>query len=184
MTTRLLAARRPALWARLVVAVAAAVSLSGCIYSAAPILTEGNPHFGKEARFQFYELSAGGARGQEHARYRWDGSRYVFADGDFKDTGAFTMHPFAGRDFIVQSFNARGSRPVEYAVARRLAEGVYLVFPIDERDADAAARAEYCVASTSCRIETQEALLAFARATAAKPNEQGGLALLVANEKR
>jgi hypothetical protein len=170
--------------ARALAALAAAAGLAGCIHSASPILTDGKPIFGNETRFQFYGLQAGGARDAQHARYRWDGSRYVFVDGDYKDTSAFTMHPLAGRDFVVQSIDAKPERRVEYALARRLAEGVYLVIAIDEKDAGAATRVKYCAKGTSCRIETRKALLVFARATAAKRYEKGGLALQVAEEKR
>jgi hypothetical protein len=169
---------------RPITVLAAATGLAGCVYSTAPILTGGTPPFGKEAHFQFYGLTEHGAREPQQARYRWDGSRYVFVDGDYKDTGAFTMQPLAGRDFIVQSINAKTDKPVDYALARRLAAGVYLVVAIDEDDADAATRDKFCAKKTSCRIETREALTAFARATAAKPHERGGLALLLAAEKR
>lgn len=176
--------RHIGVWARPFAAAAIAASLAACVYSTAPILSDGQPQFGKEARFQFYGLGADGARDAQQARYRWDGGRYVYVDGDYKDTAAFTIHPLAGRDFIVQSIDAKPERRVDHALARRLAEGVYLLIAIDQNDADAATRKKYCVKGTGCRVETREAAMAFAKATAAKPHEQGGLALLLAEEKR
>jgi len=184
MITHLSTAKHLAKLVGLVLTLAAAAGLAGCIRSDAPILTGAKPQFGPEAKFQFYGLHGGAAHDSQHARYRWDGSRYVFVDGDYKDTSAFTIHPLAGRDFIVQSIDAKPDRRVDYAVARRIADGAYLLIAIDEDHADAATRTKYCVKGTTCRIETPEALKAFARATAAKPHEQGGLALLLAPDKR
>ena len=168
------------LFARPAAVLVAAAGLAGCISSKTPLLTGGNPQFGKVAHFQFYGLSSSGARDPQQARYRWDGGRYVYVDGDYKDTAAFAIRPLAGRDFIVQSINAKADPEVGYALARRLASGVYLLILIDEEDADAATREKYCARKTECRIETSEALMAFARATAAKPRDMGGLALLLA----
>ncbi len=74
----------------------------------------------------------------------------------------------------------RRGHPAEYGIARKLADGTYLLFAVDEDDADEATRAKFCDkgAGTACRVATREAVLAFARASAAKPHPAGGLALL------
>jgi len=84
----------------------------------------------------------------------------------------------------VQSTGARPPRPVEYALARRLADGTYLIVPIDETDADPQTREKFCTKTqdASCRITTTEQLFVFARATADKPIEGGGLAVVVPDD--
>ena len=54
--------------------------------------------------------------------------------GSAKDIGPFTLHAFEGSDLIVQSI--RAGKPVEYGIARKLADGVYLLVAVDESDAD------------------------------------------------
>jgi hypothetical protein len=79
--------------------------------------------------------------------------------------------------------NLRPGHPAEYAIARKLAEGTYLVVAIDEADADDATRGRLCgtKAGSACRVTTRDAVLTFARATAAKPHSAGGLAVLMAD---
>ena len=64
----------------------------------------------------------------------------------------------------------------------QLALAVFLVIPIDQDDADAATREKFChkSAAADCRLETPDALSAFARATAAKQHDRGGLAIQLA----
>ena len=63
----------------------------------------------------------------------------------------------------------------------QLADGVYLVAVVDESDADEATQNKFCEKppGTACRVNSREAVLAFARASAAKPHAGGGLALLM-----
>ena len=102
-----------------------------------------------------------------------------FFRGNAKDIGPFTLHAFEGTDLIVQSL--RSGKPVEYGIARKLADGVYLLIAVDESDADAATQNKFCdkAANVACRVKSREAVLALARATAAKPHAGGGLALLM-----
>lgn len=160
-------------------AVASLAFLAGCISSAAPILTDGQPLLGERPRLQFYTLRDGAAREPATATFRFIDGRYVPTGGTRKDIGPFTLHAFEGGDLIAQSI--RPGHPVEYAIARKLADGTYLLFVVDETDVDQATRAQYCGKDpgSACSITTQEALLAFARATAAKPHASGGLAILM-----
>ncbi len=113
-------------------------------------------------------------------------SLYAHASGSLDDVRAFTVHPFEGSDYIVQSRPARHPEHVEYALMRKLAEGVYQVIAIDEADADEATRAANCKhpGGVACRIETREQLFAFARATAARRKTDGGLAIRLPDDKR
>jgi hypothetical protein len=161
-----------------------ALSLSACIDSARSILTDAQPLMGQRVRFQLYTLRDGHATDPERARFAWDGKRYVRAGGGMKDIASFSLHPFEGGDSIVQSVSVRHPEHVEYAIAHPLADGVYLVNAIDEEDAEATARAQ-CThpGGAACRIDTREQLFAFARATAARHNANGGLAIRLADDK-
>jgi hypothetical protein len=158
-----------------------ALSLSGCINSASPILTDSQPLFGERARFQLFGMRKGMAIDPERVTFAWDGARYVHAGGGMKDVSAFSVHPFEAGNYIIQSVpkNARGI--TEYAVMRKLTEGVYQVIVIDEADTDEPTRNAHCGKGKknnwSCRIETREQLFAFARATAARHKDDGGLAI-------
>ena len=154
--------------------------LAGCIDSAKPILTDAQPLLGERPRLEFYVLRDGAAREPTGETFAWRNDRYVPIRGTAGDIGAFTLHPFAGADLIVQSM--RPNKPAEYAIARKLADATYLLVAVDEADADYATREKFCgkVANAACRVATRDAVESFARATAAKPHAAGGLAVLMA----
>lgn len=163
-----------------VLAALSALALAGCIDSAKPILTDAKPVFGPQLRFQFYGLYKGAAVDPEQADYVWKNGHYVHAGGGMKDTAAFSMHPFEGDDFIIQSVPADKEHRIDYALMHKLLDGVYHVLPVDENDASEAVRKANCrkTKDSSCRIETREQLFALARATAAKRHaDRGGLAI-------
>jgi hypothetical protein len=172
---------------RRICALLAALLLAGCVDSAAPILTDAQPMFGPRVRLHVYTLVEGRATGPESDTFQWDGAQYRVIGRPTLEVAAFTAYPFAGNDLIVQS---RSSRPkvkgVDYALVRRLADGVYLVSAIDEDDADATKRATLCAkgGSSSCRVASRDALLALAQATAAKPDLKGALAIIVDEPRR
>jgi hypothetical protein len=159
--------------------------LAGCIDSDGPILTDAKPLFGETVRFHLFSLDRGRANDGQAANYRWNGSRYVPV-GEPKDGATpFTAHAIDDTLFVVQGFEQARSSHVDYAVARKLTDGVFLVVAIDAADVDEATRARLCErrGTYSCGISTREALLTFARATAAKPRETGGLAIVLADPR-
>ena len=162
-------------------ALAALLSLGGCIDSLQPLLTGTQPLLGNRPNIAFYVLRDGVAREPTTETFAWRNGRYVPIRGTATDIHDFTLHAFEGADLIVQSIRAGHS--TEYAVARKLADGAYLLFAIDENDADAATRDKYCgkEPGAACRVATSEAVLAFARASAVKPRSSGGLAVLMAD---
>ena len=168
-------ARRATLW----LALASLALLTGCISPNEPLLTDGQPLLGKKPRLQFYVLRDGAVREPSAETFRWQDGRYVPVGGSAKDIGPFTLHAFDGSDFIVQSI--RPGKPVEYGIARKLADGVYLLIAVDESDADEATQDKFCekAATVACRVKSREAVLALARASAASPHAGGGLALLM-----
>ena len=163
-----------------------ALSLSACIDSAGPILPDSQAVLGQRLNLQLYSLRDGHAFDPERTSFAWDGKLYAHASGSLRDVRAFSVHALEGSDFIVQSRPARHPEHVEYALMRKLAEGVYQVIAIDEADADEATRAANCKhpGGVACRIETREQLFAFARATAAKRKSDGGLAIRLRDDKR
>jgi hypothetical protein len=172
-------ARRAPHFLSLGLALASFALLTGCISSNEPILTDAQPLLGKELHVQFYVLRDGTAREPSAETFRWQDGRYVPIGGNAKDIGPFTLHAFEGSDLIVQSI--RAGKPVEYGIARKLADGVYLLIAVDENDADAATQNKFCekAATVACRVKSREVVLALAHVTAAKPHANGGLALLM-----
>jgi hypothetical protein len=160
-----------------------ALSLSGCVDSAGPILPDAQPLFGKDLRLQFYTLRNGFADEPEQASFKWDGDRYAHAGGGMSDITAFTVHRLEGRAYIVQSAAAKRPNIIEYAVAHELTDGIYQVTAIDEDDADGTTRARNCrrADGSHCRITTRKQLFAFARATDAQQKGKGVLVLRLAN---
>jgi hypothetical protein len=170
----------PRRWAPIILAIAGFLLLGGCIDSMQPLLTGAQPLIGERPRIEFYVLREGTAREPDAETFVWRNDRYHPVRGAASDIHDFALYPFAGGYLIVQSL--RPGYPAEYGIARKLAEATYLLFTIDESDADTATRDKYCgkAADAACRVATREAVLAFARASAAKPHSAGGLAVLLA----
>jgi hypothetical protein len=158
----------------------AALALSGCISSSAPVLSDPKPVLGERGLIHVFTLSQGAAHDPSVLSFQWSGSRYLLR-GKSISFSDFTAYPYEGRDSIVQGTTQRAPHRVEYGLARRLAEGVYLLVPINEDDADEPTREKFCTKTqdVSCRIATPEQLFVFARASADKPVEGGGLAVVV-----
>jgi hypothetical protein len=166
---------------------AALLSLAAgaCVSSTEPILSDAKGILGDGGQIHLYDVQEGGNRNPRTYQFQWAGKRYA-ARGRPVEVSDFTVHPYEGRDLIVQARAQRPLRPYFYALARKLADGVYFVTAIDPNDADDATRDRFCIKTRDapCRIETPEQLFVFARATAAKEAEQGKLAVLVRPGKR
>jgi hypothetical protein len=165
-------------------AILCALLLSACIDSSGPLLPDAKPLLGEQLRLQFYSLRKGFADEPEQATYKWDGTKYARTGGGMADIGAFSVHPLARNNLIVQAAAAKRPDIYEYAVARKLTDGVYQVTAIDEADADKATRASYCkrAGDTHCRIETRSQLFVFARATSLRKKGEGSLVLRLADD--
>jgi hypothetical protein len=157
-----------------------ALAISGCVSSTEPILGDAKGILGDGGRLNIYDVEEGATRNFRSYPYQWSGNRYVVRSRA-SEISEFTVHPYEGRNLIVQARAKRPLRPHVYALARKLAEGVYLLTTIDPEDADEATRNRFCIKSRDapCRIETPEQLFVFARASAAKETEGGRLAVLV-----
>jgi hypothetical protein len=146
-------------------AILAFLSLSGCISSTAPILADAQDLLGQRGQIHLFPIVRGATADGGTATYRWNGSRYVVRgrSARFSD---FTLHPYEGRDLIMQLM-PRG-RPTTYALARKLADGAYLLVPLDVELVDESARARHCTKTVEaeCRITTPEQVFVFAKAVA------------------
>jgi hypothetical protein len=163
-----------------VAAMVAAVPLAGCISSTAPVLSDAGAILGERGQMHLFGATADGKRDHKVVSFQWSGSRYVLS-GNPIGISDFTAHAFEGRDLIVQTTASRAPRPTEYAIARKLTDGVYLLIPISEEDADDPTRERFCTKTldASCRIATPEQLFVFAHATAAKEQEGGSVAVVL-----
>ena len=168
---------------RSAVAAGTAFALTGCISSTGPVLSDAKPVLGERGLIHAYTLSRGAAHDPEVVSFQWSGSSYLVR-GKSIGYSEFTAHPYEGRDWIVQGTTQRAPHRIEYGLARRLADGVYQLVAINEDDAEASAREKFCTKTqdASCRIATPEQLFVFARASADKPMEGGGLAVVVPSD--
>jgi hypothetical protein len=164
---------------RVAVAALCALSVTGCIDSSGPVLTDSQPLFGPTLRLQLYTLRKGLASEPEQATFTWNGKLYAYASGGMREISAFSVHPFEGGNYIVQDVPTNRPNSNEYGLMRKLADGVYLVRAVDEDDADEATRATHCghADQAACRVKNPEQIFAFARATAAKRHDDGGLVI-------
>ena len=166
----------------LAVCVTAALTLTGCVESSAPIVTNAKPLLGQQFNVHLYEDFVEGKPQNFHAAsYRWANGEYVRAGGLGSDAKRFVAEPLAGSDFVIQSTDERGKRFV-FWIGRKLHDGAYLVFPLDISHADDAARKRICGADQVdvCRIATREQLTVMAHATAAKPPREPVLGVVIA----
>jgi len=168
--------------AQKLVAVVGLTLLAGCIDSTEPLLHGARPLLGERLNLQLYAMRKDGLYDPATANFVWQNGRYVRTGGTDTSIHDFTLHSFRGSDLIAQEIPS--GAPVNYAILRKLAEGTYLVFVIDENDANAATRKKFCGIKriSGCTVTTHQAVLAFARASAAKRPSVGGLVLVLAEQ--
>src|SRR5258708_3069381 len=138
--TKIYSAGHLSLWAAS--ASLAALTLTGCISSTAPILTDAKPVLGERGLIHAFTLSEGAAHDPGVVSFRWSGSRYLVA-GKSIGFSEFTAYPYEGRDWIVQGTTQRAPQRGEYGLARRLAAGVYLLGASNEDDANGPTRERF-----------------------------------------
>src|SRR5436853_7561910 len=90
----------------------AALALSGCISATAPILTDAQAILGEQIEVHLFGSSKGGGPPHTVVTFQWNGSRYL-PRGRSQDFGDFTIHPYEGRDLIVQTRAMRSPQPTE-----------------------------------------------------------------------
>ncbi len=162
--------------------VAAASSLTACVASEGPLLSDAQPVLGRQFTARIYRKFESGKAGElKTASFRWKDGIYVKEGADDSTLTRFVSQPLQGADSIVQAWNATG-KLYSYWIGRKLMPGAYLLFPVDEKDADAATRTRLCIAAQPqgfCIVKTREQLMAMAGATAAAPVKSGEVAIIV-----
>jgi hypothetical protein len=165
----------------LTVAVTAALSLSACVESQVPLLTDAQPLLGQQFEVHLYENFVDGKAGDFHVSvYQWKDGEYLGSRGLGRDAKRFVAQPLAANDFLLQSTDS--TNLFDYWIGRKLAVGVYLIIPLDETDADDATRAAACGKDQPegiCQVATYDQLLKMARATAAKPVRNAALGVVL-----
>lgn len=166
----------------LAAAIVAALALSGCVESQAPLIVDARPLLGPQFEVHLYEDFVDGKANDFHtAVYYWKDGQYARGSGVARDAKRFVAQPLAGNDFLIQSTDDSEKRYF-YWIGRKLAVGVYMIFPLDEADTDEPARSALCGKDRPegfCRIATQEQLLTLARATAGKPVRKAALGVVL-----
>jgi hypothetical protein len=160
----------------------AALSLSACVVSQTPLITDAKPLLGQQFEVHLYEDFVDNKASDVHASvYQWKDGQYVRANGLARDVKRFVAEPLTGNDFVIQSTDNQGTTYL-YWIGRRLTPGVYLVFGIDEIDADDVTQKAICGSDRPdgmCSITTREELWTMARAAAAKPPQNSALGVVL-----
>jgi hypothetical protein len=165
-----------------VAVVTAALALSGCVESQMPLMTDAKPLLGQQFEVHLYESFVDGKATDFHTSvYQWKDGQYVRGSGMSRDAKRFVAQPLAASDFLIQSSDEDG-KVFYYWIGRKLASGVYLIFPLNETDADEATRGAACGANQPegiCRVRNIDQLVTLARATAAKPIREAALGVVL-----
>jgi hypothetical protein len=167
---------------KLAAIILSAFSVTACVQSQTPLITDAKPLLGQQFQVHLYEEFVDNKATDVHAPfYRWQNGEYVRTSGLARDAKRFVAEPLAGSDFVIQSTDDQGKEYL-YWIGRRLTPGVYLLFGIDEMDADDATRKAACGADRTegiCRVTDHQQLLTLARASATKPPRNPALGVVL-----
>jgi hypothetical protein len=167
----------------LATAVAAMLTLSGCVVSKTPLMTDSRPLLGQQFEVHLYENFVDNKANDFHTSiYQWKDGSYVRGSGWSRDAKRFVAQSLAANDFLLQSTD-EDAKVFYYWIGRKLAAGVYMIFPLDENDVDDATRKAVCGADEPegiCRVRSYEQVVTLARATAGKPVRQAALGVVLA----
>lgn len=146
---------------------------SGCVTSTAPLLTGAKAELGAEGQIHTFGLRPGKEKEPEGiddmgpATFQWSGNRYLLRGNDRLPFSAFTVHPFEGKDRLLQILTKDGGE-VLYFVARPIMQGAYALIPLIARDD--AARKKLCPTDPAiCHFTAPEQVYDLARAAARDP---------------
>jgi len=170
---------------RLTLSLGAAMGLAACVESQTPLLPKTQPLLGQEFDVHLYEDFVDGKALYFHATsYSWKDGEYVRSTQLARDVTSFVTTQLGENDFIIQATDKTRDNKIkvfDYWIGRKLVDGTYLIFPLDEADADPAIRGTACskIMGPICIVETYQNLIELARATAAKPLRRPALAVIV-----
>lgn len=170
------------LFSQLAAVTIAALTLSACVESRVPFVTNAQPLLGQQFEVHLYEDFVDNKANATHAAvYQWKEGQYVRVSGLSRDAKGFAAQALAGNDFLLQS-SYESSGAYVYWIGRKFAPGVYLIFGVDENDTDEATRNAICGVDRPqgvCRVSARDELMTLARATAAKPPKKAALAVVL-----
>jgi hypothetical protein len=163
-------------------AVTAALTLSGCVESTMPLMTDTHPLLGPQFEVRLYEsFRNAGVNDFFTSVYSWKDGQYVRANRPTRGPERFVVQYLASNDFLIQSTDER-ARVYNYWIGRKFADGAYVIFPLNEADADDDTRNVVCGSEQPegiCRIRTYKQLVTLAHATAAQPVREAALGIVL-----
>lgn len=177
--------------ARLVAVALLALGLGSCVISDKPLVVGSKPLFGD--RFDailFRDFTEGAGYSSQKVGYRWMDGYYVRASAGGKHMVRFAAETLSATDFLIersQDDRAAGQAKLfTYFIARKVADGAYLVAPLSENDLSAADREAMCDKDQPegfCSIKDHDQLMTSARATEGKTLRNVSVAVLTFGEE-
>jgi hypothetical protein len=168
--------------ARAAFVTAAGLILASCVVSDKPLLAEGEQIAGAHFTAQLFRAFSNGASHERRtAIFRWQDGAYAKAPDGETSVVELVAQKLGADDYIVQGAYP-GKKVFQYWIARRVNEGAYLLFALDETSVPRATRDRLCVENRSsdiCRIETRDQLLKLAHATADRGPKEAEIAIVV-----
>ncbi|WP_158808967.1 hypothetical protein [Beijerinckia sp. L45] len=145
-------------------------------------MSNAQPVLGRQFAAHVYRRFDGGKADElKTAAFRWKDGVYVKDGADESTLTRFVSEPLQGDDTLIQGWNSTG-KMYSYWIGRKVMQGAYLVFPVDETNAADATRNEVCMIAQPqgfCIVKTHEQLMAMALATARAPVKNGEIAVIV-----
>lgn len=168
--------------APVVMGVLLAVFSVGCVQSDKPLLSDAKPSMGQSFEAHFFENFVDGKASVVHtAYYRWIDQHYVLVRGSNNRVVSFTSIALDDENYVVEGA-VKETAELNYWVARKMVDGVFLIVSVNEADADEVTRAAACTgrkAEGFCFVEKQAELIKLAKATASKAMRNPTLGVLV-----
>jgi hypothetical protein len=159
-----------------------AVFTAGCVRSEKRLLTGARASMGESFEAHFFENFVDGKASIMHtAYYRWTDGQYVLVRGSNHRVLSFTSIALDNENYAVEG-TVKENTEYNYWVARKVVDGVFLIVPVNEADADDATRAAACTGKQVdgfCFVENQQDLIKLAKATASKALRDPTLGVLV-----
>jgi hypothetical protein len=163
-----------------------AVFAAGCVQSEKSLISDAKPLMGAAFEAHFYENFIDGKASVTHsAFYRWNEDRYLIVRGSDDRVANFKGFALGGDDFVVEGA-VRNASVLNYWVARKVVDGVFLIVPVNEADSSAATRAAACTgqgADGNCFVEKREQLVELAKGTASKALRNPTVGVLVLRQE-
>lgn len=166
--------------------------LGSCVISEAPLLAKSKPLLGPQFDMIVYrDFASDKGFESHHVNYRWIDGAYTRNSATTTHIIRFVSEPLGGNDYLIersQSDRANGPAHVfTYWIGRKVTDGTYLIFPIDEHDLSQTDRESVCAkdqSEGSCIVREHAQLVVAARATASKPIRNPAVGILVDESAR